>query len=468
MTQNFLPTPVSTLTPDALDAAKIQRRQMLAEALLQQSAVPINPQRMSGRFMSAVSPIEGIAKLAEAYIGTQERKKAETDMQSLAQNRTKRLIDMLMGTTPQQPGQDSPMGPPYGDEGVSTQDRYSAAFRAPGRSALEVDLVNEPMGVTARKTTVRPPQEQAGGALPDGLRSMAAQWLAAGVPPDSVMQMMMGLQLDEYKRNTTPLTLSEGQIVYDPVTKNPIIRGPQKYRAPLFVESGAGTDAQGRPLEVRKIYNQDTNRAEDIPGVAPVTKGPLATSTATANIAGKSVLTGLGDAAAKMIESVNAAAQGAPKAIDTVHTIRRALDTNKVSSGPGTTLGMSLKQIAQSMGYGVDQDALNKTREVITGLAELTLSSRKELQGQGQITEKETALLERARSGDIDRLSNGEIRVILDTVEKTQRYWLKRNREVLEQAKKNPAAAEALPYLEVKEPPEYGAGSDSGGFKVRR
>ena len=84
MAQNFLPIPVSTLTPDALDAQKIMRRQALAEALLQSSAQPINPQRMSGRFMSAVSPFEGLAKLAEAAIGSMEQKRAERQMQELA------------------------------------------------------------------------------------------------------------------------------------------------------------------------------------------------------------------------------------------------------------------------------------------------------------------------------------------------------------------------------------------------
>ena len=63
MAQNFLPTPVSTLTPDALDAQKIMRRQGTGRSALQSSAQPINPQRMSGRFMSAVSPLRALQSL---------------------------------------------------------------------------------------------------------------------------------------------------------------------------------------------------------------------------------------------------------------------------------------------------------------------------------------------------------------------------------------------------------------------
>ena len=98
---------------------------------------------------------------------------------------------------------------------------------------------------------------------------------------------------------------------------------------------------------------------------------------------------GAGDAVKDRIKTVSGAASAAPKTIETIHSMRKALDTGKVSSGPGTTFGMALKQIGQSMGMGVDQEALNKTRTVITGLAEMTLQARGELKGQGQVTEYE-------------------------------------------------------------------------------
>jgi hypothetical protein len=52
---------------------------------------------MSGRFMSAVSPFEGLAKLAEAAIGTMEQKRAERQMGELARGRNERFANYLRG-----------------------------------------------------------------------------------------------------------------------------------------------------------------------------------------------------------------------------------------------------------------------------------------------------------------------------------------------------------------------------------
>ena len=98
----------------------------------------------------------------------------------------------------------------------------------------------------------------------------------------------------------------------------------------------------------------------------------------------------------------------------------------------------------------------------------MTLQARGELKGQGQVTEYEQKLLERARSGDIDRLSIGEIRTILDISERTQRYWLQENRSIVEKLKSQGGATDAIPFLEVDEPPQYGAAKGDGGFKVKR
>jgi len=476
MAQNFLPIPVSTLTPDALDAQKIMRRQALAEALLQSSAQPINPQRMSGRFMSAVSPFEGLAKLAEAAIGTMEQKRAERQMGELARGRNERFANYLRGGL--QPGaQGAETGAMLGDADASydpngamtASDRYSSAFNTPGRSQVQQDPTQQ-MSLTAPSVIVSgaPESPAMSDPLADLRRQLADAVSSSAMDPQTAMQTLMGAQMELWKARNMPQKLGEGEVFGMP-GQAPLMSGPQKYRAPQFLTSGAGMDEKGRPLETQMRFDPNTGAAVPVPGVKPVTKGPLATASATAtNQATKGVLEGAGDAVKDRIKTVSGAASAAPKTIETIHSVRKALDTGKVSSGPGTTFGMALKQIGQSMGMGVDQEALNKTRTVITGLAEMTLQARGELKGQGQVTENEQKLLERARSGDIDRLSIGEIRTILDIIERTQRYWLQENRSIVEKLKSQGGATDAIPFLEVDEPPQYGAAKGDGGFKVKR
>lgn len=218
MAQNFLPTPVSTLTPDALDAAKIQRRQMMAEALLQQSAQPINPQRMSGRFMSAVSPLEGLAKLAEAFIGSRELQRSERQMGDLVKGRNQRLVDALLGAggaqAPEQiaDGPDAPEGPPYSaSPDPSREDLYYNAFRAKSSPYFK-DPTASPVAITADAITTtgkalpnasRPPE------LDPRLRATLAQMIDMGYG-DKAAELLWTAQQKQIEQENSLHSLGPG------------------------------------------------------------------------------------------------------------------------------------------------------------------------------------------------------------------------------------------------------------------
>jgi hypothetical protein len=70
---------------------------------------------------------------------------------------------------------------------------------------------------------------------------------------------------------------------------------------------------------------------------------------------------------------------------------------------------MTVKQLVQVVGGGSD-DSIRQTRQVIKGLAQMALESRKELQGQGQVTESEAAAAAKAEAGDLDSLTTGELK----------------------------------------------------------
>lgn len=166
----------------------------------------------------------------------------------------------------------------------------------------------------------------------------------------------------------------------------------------------------------------------------------------------------LGGSAASVLEASSAAARGGAQTIGTVNQIRQALDTGKVTAGPGTTAIQFFGQIS-----GGDPQRLQATRATMQGLAKLTLDARGALKGQGTITDREQALLERAVSGDIDNLSLPEIRTVTDVAERAARAAIKANQENVQRARQVPGAGPVLDFFAVPEPanaPQAGAGID--------
>lgn len=289
----FLPQNLQAFTPESIDLAHLRQRQALADALLQSSATPISTQRQSGRFVSAISPLEGLTKLAEAYIGSKQHKAIEQDSRDMAGNRAKRFVEALRGKSsiaPEERPSES-LGAPYNADAYDT--KTPNPYNVPGATAPQwMDPTRPSSGLQANSVEVRGkvPQEQP--QAPDPIAQMRAQvadYVEQGVmSPDQGMQLLSGLQQkmleQQMQRPTyTYQTTGDGQIVGLPNTGGAAIqtgvRGEQK--APTFVDSGAGVDSSGRPLAVQKRWDPIQGKAVDVEGVQPVTKGPLATASAS-------------------------------------------------------------------------------------------------------------------------------------------------------------------------------------------
>jgi hypothetical protein len=284
MAQNFLPQQVSTLTPDALDLSRVQRRQALADALLQESMTPINPNRMSGRFMSAVSPLEGIAKLVQAGVGAYQQRKAEEGYKDIAGKRVNRVRDSLaarLDAMQPKPEEVDPRLAPYDEAAL---DAPSTPF--PGAESFDRSKMGPKLDFAEalRGESIKTPQVRVRGDAPGMTPQQTAEQrrlemlisaLDSGMDPQQVTALDFQHQMQQFQ----PVKLGEGEMLAVPGQK-PIMENP-KYRAPQFVESGAGFDAKGRPLEKKMRFDPVTGMAVDIPGVTPVTKGPLATATAS-------------------------------------------------------------------------------------------------------------------------------------------------------------------------------------------
>ena len=289
----FLPQNLQAFTPESIDLAHLRQRQALADALLQSSATPISTQRQSGRFVSAISPLEGLTKLAEAYIGSKQHRAIEQDSRDMAGNRAKRFVEALRGKSSiaQEERPSESLGAPYNADAYDT--KTPNPYNVPGATAPQwMDPTRTSSGLQANSVEVRGkvPQEQP--QAPDPIAQMRAQvadYVEQGVmSPDQGMQLLAGLQQkmleQQMQRPTyTYQTTGDGQIVGLPNTGGAAIqtgvRGEQK--APTFVDSGAGVDSSGRPLVVPKRWDAAQGKAVDVEGVQPVTKGPLATASAS-------------------------------------------------------------------------------------------------------------------------------------------------------------------------------------------
>ena len=122
--------------------------------------------------------------------------------------------------------------------------------------------------------------------------------------------------------------------------------------------------------------------------------------------------------------------QGAVKMFDAADRLEKALDSNKVTSGPLATQIQTAKQLIQVIGGGND-DGIRQTRQAIKSLAQMAVEARKQLQGQGQVTESEAAAVAKADAGELNDLTTGELRDLVTLTKRASHYQAKAHSELM-------------------------------------
>ena len=174
-------------------------------------------------------------------------------------------------------------------------------------------------------------------------------------------------------------------------------------------ELGEQLDAKGQRFNIRV----PAPNAAGAPAVAP---SGLGVSNPVQQEAQKAAATVSVKAMHDRLEGSFAAAQASEERMRQVQNIRPILDLPLIT-GPGATGQMFLSQVANKM-YGVaNEESLANTRQLITGLAELSLASRGALKGQGPLTEGEQGLLTKAKSAP-DSLTVPEYKRLFTLFEK--------------------------------------------------
>jgi len=192
----------------------------------------------------------------------------------------------------------------------------------------------------------------------------------------------------------------------------------------MAIQTGRRLDQSGQPFNIKV----------DKPGAPAGVPAGFGVSNPVQQEAQKAAATGSVKAITDKLESSFASAQSSEERMRQVQNIRPILDLPLIT-GPGATSQMFLSQVANKM-YGVaNAESLANTRQLITGLAELSLSSRGALKGQGTITEGEGALLVKAKSAP-ESLTIPEYKGLFTLFEKQDKRSIEQHEDIRKRAEK--------------------------------
>lgn len=407
--QVMQPTTVpAEYTTDALDLARSQR---LAQ-MLTASPMP-EGQMISGRYV-APSITQNLAQFANMATGAYFADKAEKQNQALAEKlrtgETQALADFMktkQGTPAEMfAAQAGPM-----PDGGNIPIQQSRAAVAPNPQAAYANLYQDP----------RSPQR---------LRDLAFNKMMA--EPEA-------------------FTLSKGAIRFerqpDGTTKQ-VAAG-----APDLPDSIQYAISIGRlPADPKTWTEQQANYAKTL--VESKTSAG-ASKYDFSNMLGKSV----SDVAPILIASKTAAG-GAIQQADAANRIIQSLDTNKIFTGAGANQKLQAAQIGQMLGVtgGKTEEIVANTRTAIQGLAQLTLQGRKQMRGEGAITESEGALAQRAMSGDVS-LTAGELRILANAAKRSAKFTYDQHQSMMGALAKD--SPNSVPYYQIEVNPNIFATSSS-------
>jgi len=197
-------------------------------------------------------------------------------------------------------------------------------------------------------------------------------------------------------KDNTPITVAPGASLVDKRTFKPVFTAPKEHTLPAAVQEYSFAKEQGYPGTFQQ-WSLEGKRA-----------GATNVSTRIENKMGDSFAKEVGP----MVRDTYTAAQGAVQQVDAANRIIKAVDSGKIIAGPFAGGRLQVAQIGQLLGVNGKDDAevIARSREVIRGLSEMTLQGRKQMSGQGAITESEGKLAEKANSGDINDLTPAEIK----------------------------------------------------------
>lgn len=251
-----------------------------------------------------------------------------------------------------------------------------------------------------------------GGSLPTvrpGFDAARYSQALYGIDP------MQGLAFDQATaKDDAPVKLAPGESLYS---------GKASGYKPLM--SAPGKEAE-LPSSVKEFNYGQKNPDFTNWLTAQKRAGATNVSSKTEVKMGESV----GQQVGPMVKDSKIQASGAVKMFDAADRIEKAISSGGVSAGPFSTQVQTVKQLVQKIGGGNDA-GIRQTRQVIKSLAQMSVEARKQLQGQGQVTESEAAAVAKADAGDINDLTIGELKDLVTLTKRAAHYTANAHQELL-------------------------------------
>ena len=512
--------PDINLNPYTAESAAIQRRLQMAQMLSQQAMQPMDlPQQAGVR----ASPYMGLAKILQAYNAGQAEKSALEDQRNLVNRTGTEATDWIAnyggikGTpnTPEQiytPGsgdyrdmgmmgkdlqvdsqgkaiQPAQAGVPTRARTPEEQQAYlGQGMRNPLTSAMASALLSKNIENQDFQNILRsagmgnapsapmggaPSNAPTGGMQPTGGAPMVNAPIsnapASNLNPNilamsgnpQAQKLAEFIQKGQPEYGTTPQVLQKadgsliervygkkGEVIERPISATPYEKEPEANRSVTLAIVAAGIDPKS--TEGKNMYRNL---------IAKQTSHPLGTNVKIENKMGEGVAAQIGP----MMKDSLDVATGAVKQVDAAKRVIGAIDAGKIIAGPFAGGRVTLAQMGQALGVGgADaKEQLANTRQVIRGLAEMTLQGRSQMKGQGAITESEGLLAERANSGKIEDLTIPEIKQLALASERAARFAYAEHERKYQEMLKNPTTSSLATYYQGPAmPPAIGTPSE--------
>jgi hypothetical protein len=388
---------IGTLNPEQmLQQQQILRQQKMAEMLMQQGMQQPQGQMISGRYV-APSIFQNLAGLANQYVGQRGIEKAQQAQIDLAKAIRQGDIAATADFMATKQGRPEIVGTP--DIPTETYETVKGiqgrAGIAPNPQAAYANLYADPrasarlQNMAFTKMNEGPIKVGVDDTLLDPF-TMKPVFTGAGKQPESIKY-----------------AIAIGQLPPDPKTWNP----QQAALAKTIVESK--TSAGASKYDFGNMINKSLS------DVAPIL---VASKTATS---------------------------GAIQQADAANRIIQSLDTNKIFTGAGANQKLQAAQIGQMLGItgGKTEEIVANTRQAIQGLAQLTLQGRKQMRGEGAITNDESLLAQRAMSGDVS-LTAGELRILANAAKRSAKFTYDQHQSMMGALAKD--SPNSVPYYQLE------------------
>ena len=404
---------IGTLTPEQmLQQQQILRQQKMAEMLMQQGMQQPQGQMVSGRYV-APSIFQNLAGLANVYMGQRGLEKANQAQIDMAKAIRQGEIESLADFEKIKRGTPAVEGGIYGPDNTLTMQTTP-------------DMIGPQGELTSQYRRVAP----VAGVAPNPQAAYANLYAN---PKASAAQRQFAFN----KMNEGPIKVGVEDTLIDPNTLKPIYQGTGK-----LPESIKYAIAIGQLPQDPKTWNpQQAALAQKI--VESKTSAG-ASKYDFGNMINKS----LSDVAPMLVAS-KTATSGAIQQADAANRIIQSLDTNKLFTGAGANQKLQAAQIGQMLGITGNrtEEIVANTRQAIQGLAQLTLQGRKQMRGEGAITESEGALAQRAMSGDIS-LTAGELRILANAAKRSAKFTYDQHQSMMGALAKD--SPNSVPYYQLE------------------